>query len=98
MPGLDREFKASLGSIARLYLKIKEKEEGGGARDGSGGRKERRKSQTLEPKGFICSCGSHLCPAQRCPIHTDHMVHMGAHTAAAFREQAHQVKSGPRWR
>ena len=48
MPGLDREFKASLGSIARLYLKIKEKEEGGGARDGSGGRKERILGETSE--------------------------------------------------
>lgn len=51
MPGLDREFKASLACIAKMYLKIKKK--GRGRREGRRG--GGKKSQTQGPKCFICT-------------------------------------------
>lgn len=62
MPGLDR-FKASLGYTARLYLKIKEKEGGGGVERRQWRKEGKKKSQIQEPEGFICLCRSHPHPA-----------------------------------
>lgn len=42
MPGLDREFKARQDCIAKIYFKIKEREEEGRRGGKGGGKKEER--------------------------------------------------------
>ena len=82
MPGLDREFKASLGSIARLYLKIKEKEEGGGRR----GRKETSPEILMTSALGNCGClpGLHLAGARPETVESQLIYRAGPIAGPAF--------------